>query len=93
MTAEGKRWVPVLARFGLAARGVVFLINGGFLLLAALQHDPSEARGLAGVLRALQGQPHGMLLLAVVALGLMAFGAYSLVEARYRRIQVPSELR
>ncbi|HEY0556217.1 MAG TPA: DUF1206 domain-containing protein, partial [Thermoanaerobaculia bacterium] len=41
---------------------------------------------LAGSLAALAGQPHGTLLLGLVAVGLVAFGAYSLLLARYGRI-------
>lgn len=77
-----------ICRFGLAARGVVFLIIGGFLMIAAIQHDSSEARGLSGVLQALQQQSFGNFLLAILAFGLLAFAAYSLIEARYRTISV-----
>jgi hypothetical protein len=67
-------------KLGLIARGVVFLVSGWF--------DPSQARGLGGALAALAAQPHGTLLLALVAVGLIAFGAYSLLLARYGRIVV-----
>ncbi len=70
----------------LAARGVVFGIVGGFLLLAALRTSPGEARGVGGALKALQQQPFGPWLLGVVALGLIAYGIFELVKARYRRI-------
>ena len=93
MNPDERRIIVPVSRFGLTARGVVFIIIGGFFLLAAIQQDPNEARGLSGALRALQDQPYGWLLLAVVAVGLVMFGAYSLIEARYRRIQVPDELR
>jgi len=64
----------------------VFLIIGGFLIVAAWQHDPSEARGLGGALATLQQQVYGQILLGIVAVGLIAFGVYSLLEARYRHI-------
>ncbi len=75
-------------KLGLIARGIVFLVSGGFLIQAARRFDPSEARGLSGALAALAAQPHGTLLLALVAIGLIAFGAYSLLLARYGRIAV-----
>lgn len=78
-----------VCRFGLIARGVVFLIIGGFLLLAAWQVDPSEARGLAGALQALQEQSYGWVLLGIIAIGLLAFGIYSLIEAIWRNIDHP----
>ena len=73
-------------KLGLIARGIVFLIIGGFLIEAALHVDASRARGLGGALEALARQPHGALLLGATAVGLAAFGVYSLLLARYRRI-------
>jgi hypothetical protein len=73
-------------RFGLAARGIVFGIIGAFLILAALHSNAGEARGLGGALNALQQQTYGQILLGLVALGLIAYGFYMLVEARYRKI-------
>ncbi|HEY8613885.1 MAG TPA: DUF1206 domain-containing protein [Roseomonas sp.] len=84
-------WVIPLGRAGYAARAVVFLIIGGFLLSAAWQVDPSEARGLGGALLALQEQPFGRVLFGLVALGLAAFGIFEFFEARYRRIAAPTE--
>lgn len=71
---------------GLIARGIVFILSGWFLVQAALRFDPSQARGLSGALDTLASQPFGPWLLGLVALGLVAFGAYSILEARYRRI-------
>ncbi|HEY2295909.1 MAG TPA: DUF1206 domain-containing protein [Thermoanaerobaculia bacterium] len=75
-------------KLGLVARGIVFLISGWFLVQAALRFDPRQARGLGGALAALAGQPHGAILLGLVAMGLIAFGAYSILLARYGRIVV-----
>ncbi|MBO1073944.1 DUF1206 domain-containing protein [Roseomonas marmotae] len=82
-------WVVKLGRIGFSARGVVFLIIGAFLVIAAWQSDPEEVRGLSGALRALQGQPFGRVLFGIVALGLAAFGIFEFAEARYRRIRAP----
>lgn len=84
------RWFSPLAKFGLSARAVVFFIIGGFFILAAVQAQPEEARGLGGALRTLQQEAYGPYLLGVVALGLVAFGVYSLVQARYRQINRPT---
>ncbi len=43
-----QNWIIAIARFGLAARGIVFCIIGFFLIQAALQYDFSEVRGLGG---------------------------------------------
>ncbi len=82
-------WVVPLGRAGFAARAVVFLVVGAFLLVAAWQSDPNEARGLGGALVALQGQPYGQVLFALVAAGLTAFGAFNFAQARFRRIAAP----
>ena len=79
-----------LARFGLAARGVVFAILGYFIIQAALQHDPQEARGLGGALQSLTQQSYGPWLLLIVAAGLVAYGTYSMLKARYRRLGTAS---
>lgn len=76
-----------VCRIGLIARGIAFLIIGGFFLSAAWTANAHEARGLAGALRALQAQPYGWALLGTMACGLMAFGTYSLIEAVYRRVE------
>ena len=84
---EGRRAVTWVARFGIAARGVVFAIIGVFLIVAAWRYNAGEARGLEGALATLRRQPFGQWLLAVIALGLVAYGIYQFVRARYRRIE------
>ena len=88
MSPAEATWATRLGRAGFAARGVAFLISGGFLLLAAARANPQEARGLGDVLDALAGAPFGPWLLGAVAVGLLAYGLYMLVEARYRRMVV-----
>ena len=75
-----------LGRFGYAALGVVFSIIGIFMIVAAIQHDPQQAKGLDSALKTLLQQPLGPFLLGIVALGLIAYGVYSFVEARYRQV-------
>ncbi len=75
------------SRFGVAARGVVFVIAGVFLVLAALRTDEQEVRGLGGALSAILEQPFfGNFLLGIVAVGLVAYGLLMVAVARYRRI-------
>lgn len=75
-------WVKWTGRLGYGARGVVFLISGFFLLKAGLEQGGGTQR--AGIEAALAwlNRPWDML----VALGLLAFGLYCLVEARFRVI-------
>lgn len=86
MSPEEQRLALHTGRLGLASRGIAFLITGWFLIQAALKYDPNQARGLGGALETLARQPYGPWLLGIVALGLVAYGAYSFLEARYRRI-------
>lgn len=86
MDPNEQRLAVKTGKLGLIARGIVFLLSGWFLIRAALQYNPAEARGLAGALETLASQPAGPWLLGLVALGLIAFGAYSILLARYRRI-------
>jgi hypothetical protein len=86
MSERGIRWATRSGRVGFIARGIVFLLVGGFLIEAAIYYDSSQAEGLDGVLQALVQQSFGPWLLGAVALGLVAYGLYMLVEARYRRI-------
>lgn len=76
-----------LCRIGILARAAVFAVIGVFFLLAAWQADPSEAKGLGAALGALREQPFGPALLGLVGLGLVAYGGYSLIASRWRRIR------
>lgn len=88
LSLTAQNWIERVGRTGYAARGVVYIIIGGFLMQAAISHDASEAGGLAQALSTLAQQPYGPWLLGLVAAGLFGFGIYSLVEAGYRRINV-----
>ena len=81
-----RKWTERWGRLGIAARGIVFGVVGTFLIRAALEYDPQEARGLGGALQTLAEQPLGPWLLGVVALGLIAYGVFMLSVARYRHI-------
>jgi hypothetical protein len=85
MRPAERMWVTRFAKFGLSAFGVVSMLVGTFLVLAGLHAHPHEARGLAGSLAALAAQPFGDVALALLAVGLAAYGAYNLMVARYRR--------
>ena len=88
--AATSRWAVPLGRLGFAARGVVFVLIGSFLVLAALHSNSREVKGLGGALESLREHPYGWALLGVTAAGLFAFGLFGLVQARYRRIDAPS---
>jgi hypothetical protein len=80
------RAVDVLGTVGLAAKGLVFGLAGFLLLKAAIDFDPDQATGLDGTLKTIAHQTYGQLLLTATAVGLIAYGLYSFVEARYRQL-------
>ncbi|WP_341526405.1 DUF1206 domain-containing protein [Nostoc sp. UHCC 0302] len=86
LTDTERNGVISICRFGLLARGVVFCIIGWFLIQAATQYDASAAGGLDEALQTLAQQPYGSWLLGIVAFGLVAYGIYLLVLARYSNI-------
>ncbi|HET7240271.1 MAG TPA: DUF1206 domain-containing protein [Gemmatimonadales bacterium] len=79
-------WAIHVGRFGLAARAIVLGVSGALVVQAARAYDPSRAGGIREVLRILGRQYSSGWLLGLVALGLVAFGIFGLVEARYRTI-------
>lgn len=89
LAARQRTWVERIAKAGVLARAVVFLLVGTFFIQAAIQADPGEAGGLGEALKTLASQPFGPVLLGLVALGLVAYAAYQFLEARYRRIATP----
>lgn len=82
------RWAAWLGRSGYFGRGVAFLPAGGFLLLAGLNARSAEAQGMGGALQWFEQAPYGSALMVLIALGLVAFGLFAMVEARYRRMHV-----
>jgi hypothetical protein len=83
-----REWITRFGRAGYVARGVSFVMIGGFLVAAAMHTNPDEAQGLDGALATLASQPFGPYLLGLVAAGLAAWGVFALVEARYRRMVI-----
>ncbi|HEX8351518.1 MAG TPA: DUF1206 domain-containing protein [Pyrinomonadaceae bacterium] len=88
MSESARAMAMRAGQVGLTARGVVFGIIGIFLIQAALHARADEARGLSGALLALEQRPYGPYVLGAVALGLVAYGLYMFVEARYRRMRI-----
>jgi hypothetical protein len=86
MRREPRELFATLGRIGLAARALVFGLIGYFLVRAALDYDPRNAVGVDGALARLHAPPYGSWLVGTVAVGLLAFAAFSLLEARHPRL-------
>ena len=86
MSPRQRRWLPWLGTAGHTARGVVLALIGVFLVRAAVRFDPHQAVGVDGALHQLAARSYGPLALCLVALGLLAYGLFSFVEARWRKV-------
>lgn len=82
--ASMRRPVVAVGVVGLLGRAGVVTLVGGFLVNAAVQFDPEEAKGLDASLRAVADQPFGPGLLAFAALGILGYALWSLVETLWR---------
>lgn len=88
MSQTEETWATRAGQIGFPAHGITLGLIGIFLIQAAYQFDPSKAGGLAQALQTLARQPFGPWLLGIVALGLVVYGLFMGVMARYRRIRV-----
>jgi hypothetical protein len=84
-----RKWAVVLASFGNLTRGFVFAMIGAFLAYAAYDFNSQDVVGLSGAFRTIQNQSYGAPLLAVAALGFIAFGCFEMLEAAARRMHTP----
>src|SRR5579884_3974327 len=77
--ATGK-WMTILARFGYAAKGVVYVLIGVLAVLAGFGHGGSTT-DRKGALITLHNQPFGVVLLIIVAIGLLCYALWSFIQA------------
>jgi Domain of Unknown Function (DUF1206) len=73
-----------LGGFGCAARAVVVVLVGLFVLKAAVLSSAKQTKGLDAIFRSVASSGGGSWLLALLAFGLLCYGLYCLIEARYR---------
>ncbi|MFT2007766.1 DUF1206 domain-containing protein [Pontibacter sp. 13R65] len=72
---------------GYVARGVVWLVIGYMFLKAALEANSNEAGGSQRAFQFLENSSYGSYLLGIVALGLICYGVFMFVRAKYEVIQ------
>ncbi len=78
-----------LARAGLTARGVIYILVGWVALLVALGHSSSEA-DQQGALHMLAGKSYGLVSLWLLAIGFAAYALWRLGEAAFGVTGEPS---
>jgi hypothetical protein len=88
MSETERKWGGRAGLLGHLARAVVFALIGIFVTKAALEFDPQDAIGLDGALQKLAGAGYGPYLLGLTAVGLLCYGLYCLVDARYRDVSI-----
>jgi Domain of Unknown Function (DUF1206) len=81
-----RKVVTWFGEVGGVARGAVFLTIGVFLVVAAVEANPGQAKGIDSALRTLASTPLGPWLLGLIAIGLVLFGVFSWCEARWRQV-------
>lgn len=86
--ADKERWIRPVCQIGLIARGLTFLLLAYLIGTGVASLDGGRTPGLDTALDAMSRWSFGWVFLAATGLGLIAFGAYSFAEARYRRIEV-----
>jgi len=89
MSRERVLWTRRLGAIGEVGRGIAIGIIGFFLLRAALDFDANEATGLDGALRRLAVETWGVVVVAVIAIGFVAYGVFCLATFTHRRLQAP----
>lgn len=80
------KWLDAVAVTGLLGRMASFALVGVFLIKAAINFNPSESAGLDGALKRLGESGWGDFVIVLVSVGLFAYGVYSCIESRYRRV-------
>lgn len=75
-----------MGKIGYIARGVVWLVIGYLFLKAALQSDAQEAGGSADAFHFLENATYGSYLLGAVAIGLIFYGIFMFMRAKYQPI-------
>ncbi|GIM90187.1 DUF1206 domain-containing protein [Paractinoplanes toevensis] len=86
MAPSVRKSITRLGMGGYTAKGTAYAIAGILVVVAAVNYDPEKARGLDAALKTLAGHPWGVWLLALIGLGIAAFGIYCFAQAKYRKV-------
>jgi Domain of Unknown Function (DUF1206) len=80
--ASNSRPARVLARAGLTARGILYILMGWVAILVAFGHSKHQA-DQQGALQLLARQPFGLVLLWLIGIGFAAYALWRLSEAAF----------
>lgn len=78
--------IEVLGVIGHVAKGIAVGLVGILFVAAVITHDPERSTGLDGSLKALTEHPFGVPLLLAIAVGLICYGVFALIRAKFGRM-------
>jgi len=79
-SSDTAKWIEILARFGYAAKGVVYSIVGVLAIQAAFNWG-GKLTGSTGAFETIANQPFGKVMLFFVAVGLLGYVLWRFVSA------------
>jgi Domain of Unknown Function (DUF1206) len=85
-TGTARSVVTGLGVVGYVAEGIALFLVGLLFIIATANAHPRESTGLDGGLKALREQPYGVYMLAAVGAGLICYGLYLMVKAKFARM-------
>jgi hypothetical protein len=86
--AAANPWSERLARLGLGARGVLFVVIGILALRVALGHSEDQA-SQNGALQEIAAKPGGQVLVWIIAIGLIGYSLWRLLSAAFGPVADP----
>jgi hypothetical protein len=89
MSPRARKVAQRLGVIGYTAKGAAYGIAGVLFTTAAITYHPEKARGLDAALQTLREQAYGTVLLVLMALGIAAYAAFCVVQAKYRQVDAP----
>jgi hypothetical protein len=81
LSADAPPFAETIGRIGVATRGLVFAVIGYSFVRAAQTENAEQAKAMGSAVASLSETPW---LYTFVAVGLILFGVFSLIQARYR---------
>ncbi|NVM94267.1 DUF1206 domain-containing protein [Arthrobacter wenxiniae] len=82
----GRSIVVAAGVVGYIAKGIVLVLVGLLFIIATVQARPKESTGVDGALKAVREQPYGLYLLSLLGVGLICYGIYQIIKARFARM-------
>ncbi|NJN00045.1 MAG: DUF1206 domain-containing protein [Phormidesmis sp. RL_2_1] len=86
MSSVAKTWATIAGRFGIAARGFVYIVIGSYGVRAAYEFEPEMIKTTEDVLATFDNNPTDEWILAILGVGFIAYGIHMGFQAAYRSI-------